>query len=132
MSPCAEVDEKLELRSDSYVSAITDCNQGPTRVFSSDRLISAFPPADHVGLELSLICEVERVYVWLDEEEGLFRVITIVDANDSALRDRIYERELAIIEALPKYNFDFHVLPRVGHALSDLVDYADKPAYSKR
>lgn len=131
MSPCAEVDERPELLSDSFVSAITDCREGPSKVFSSDRLFSAFRPADHVGLELSLIREVERVYVWLDEDENLFRVTTIVDANDVDLRDRIYDRELAVIEALPQYNFDFHVLPRVGHALNELVDYADKPAYSK-
>jgi hypothetical protein len=131
MSPCAEI-EKPGLRSDSYISAVSDSNPSEAQDFYTGSQVSAFPPADHVGLELSLIYEVERVYVWLAEDDNLFRVISVVDANDPALRDRIYERELAIMEALPWYDFDFHVLPRVGHALSELVDYADKPAYTKR
>lgn len=126
-----ESDEKSRmLRSDFYSSAVNDSQSGSSMQISSNRVLSVVKPDDNVWLELSLVSAVEKVYVWV--EEDLYKVVTVVNDNDPQLREQIYDRELAVIEGLPDYKFDFHVLPRMGHELSELVDYADKPAYRKR
>jgi hypothetical protein len=105
-------------------------NYNQAHVVTNWYSLSGYRPNDWIWVELSLVAEVECVFVWL--EEDMYRVVTIVNDNDEGLRDRIYERELALIEALPMYRFDFYVLPRMGNQLSALVDYAEKPAYRRR
>lgn len=88
-------------------------------------------PQDFAWLELSLVNEVERVFV--DKEGGrMFRILTVVNERSPELRKRIYQREKAIIDALPDYQFDFHILARINHELHEVIDCADRPSYSRR
>jgi hypothetical protein len=87
-------------------------------------------PQDFAWLELSLVDEVERIFVDR-ESDKLFRVLTVVNERSPELRKKIYQREKAIIDALPRYEFDFHILARMGHDLKEVVDCADRPSYSR-
>ena len=116
--------------SGGWISANTaKGSSGEAKPFSTGQAIGV-RPEDHVWLELSLIREIEHIFVY--PEDGLYRVVTIVDGNDAALRDRIYDRELAVMDALPSYTFDFHVLPRLGRNLSELVSSSKRAVYSRR
>lgn len=88
-------------------------------------------PEDFIWLELSMVPEVERVFV---ERRGgvagvAFQVMTVVNDRSPELRRRIFAREKAIIDALPQYEFDFDIFTRMNYKLEDLVSTCDKPSY---
>lgn len=84
-------------------------------------------PEDFIWLELSLVPEVERVFV--ECRGNHFEVMTVVNERDDTLRRKVFAREKAIIDALPHYGFHFGILTRMNYALKDLVSDFDKPAY---
>jgi len=126
----AESQEALKFHSGLFQGS--NCSETQTSQVSSstNAALSGYKPADWIWVELSMVAEVERVFVW--QEDDLYRVVSVVNKNDEAMRDKIYERELALIESLPTFRFDFYVLPRMGNELAELVDYSTKPAYSRR
>ena len=69
--------------------------------------------------------------VFVTSEDGIIKVLTIVDDNRLDLRNRIYAREAAIIDEYPRIEFDFHILPRMGHDLADVVDFSREIAYRR-
>lgn len=81
-------------------------------------------------IELSLVPEVERVFI--DREgDGEFRVISVVNKRDAEVRDRVYDREEAIMQAYPGLNFDFHVIARMGRKLEDVITKAGKLTFER-
>src|ERR1700682_1695055 len=55
---------------------------------------------DAVGMELSLVPEIESVFVECDKENGkAYRVISVINARDPAVRARVYNREQAVMDA---------------------------------
>jgi hypothetical protein len=87
-------------------------------------------PEDFIWLELSIVPEVERVFV---ERHGTdFSVVTVVNDRDPALRRRIYEREKAIIDTLADYQFNFGLLTRMNHDIKELIAGSEKPAYVRK
>jgi hypothetical protein len=86
-------------------------------------------PEDFIWLELSMVPEVERVFV---ERRGeAFQVMTVVNDRSPELRRRIFAREKAVIDELQQYDFDFDILTRMNHSLEDLVSMCDKPSYAR-
>lgn len=79
-------------------------------------------------IELSLVPEVEAVFIERDAE-GEFRIISVVNERDAAVRERVYAREEAIMEAYPGLKFDFHVIARMNRSLSDVISKAGKLAF---
>ncbi len=81
-------------------------------------------------IELSLVPEVENVF-FEREGDGEFRIISVVNERDAAIRDRVYAREEAIMEAYPGLKFDFHVLARMGRRLEDVISKAGKTVFER-
>lgn len=136
-----EVDNRPNVSADSgsTMRACSGQEDAPVRVKvrnDSQLLVKSKPnvytvrPQDFAWLEMSLVHEVERVFV--DKEGCLFRILTVVNERSPELRKKIYQREKAIIDALPRYEFDFHILARQNHDLNEVVDCADRPSYSRR
>jgi hypothetical protein len=86
-------------------------------------------PEDFVWLELSMVKEVERVFV--ERRGDAFQVIIVVNDRSPELRKRIFARERSIIDELSHYEFDFDILTRLNHDLNDLVGTTDKPSYAR-
>lgn len=94
---------------------------------SCNRLIVR--PEDFIWLELSIVAEVERVFV--ERRGNAFQVMTIVNDRSPELRKRIFAREKAIIDEWSQYEFDFDILTRMNYDLKDLVTTYDKPSYAR-
>jgi hypothetical protein len=97
------------------------------RVCSNTKLI--IKPEDFIWLELSMVPEVERVFV--ERKGDAFQVVTVVNDRSPELRRRIFAREKAIIDGLPQYEFDFDLFTRMNYNLEDLVSTCDKPSYAR-
>lgn len=110
---------------DAIISATdpTVATTGSGRVWRSDTkrhmLIS---PEIFIGLELSLVAEVERVYVERIADRKALRVMIIVNERDPNVRARVYAREQEVIEAHPHLDFDFYLHSRMNRNLEDVVD----------
>lgn len=91
--------------------------------------VLVFKPEDFIWLELSIVGEVERVFV--ERRGNAFQVMTVVNDRSPELRKRIFAREKEIIEEMPQYEFDFDILTRMNHKLDELVSTGDKPSYTR-
>jgi hypothetical protein len=88
---------------------------------------------DAVGMEFSLVPEVESVFVDCDKENGkAFRVISIINARDPDVRAKVYKREQAVMDAFRGIDFSFRVISRMNRNLSDVIDKVGRLAYQKR
>lgn len=81
---------------------------------------------DVVGLELTMVPEVESVFVE-KEDDSSFTVYTIVNERDLEVRSRIYDRELAILSALPGIALEFNILSRRNRPLESVIQSKEKP-----
>lgn len=121
----AEQPIQQEWESVQWIEALQNTAQVPT--ITTRNVVK---PEDFIWLELSMVPELERVFV--GRRGGSFDVMSVVNDRDIELRKRIFARERAIIEALPEYDFDFEILTRMGHDLGDLLTDSEKPAYVRR
>ncbi len=88
---------------------------------------------DAVGMEFSLLPEVESVFVECDKENGkAYRVISIINARDPDVRAKVYKREQAVMDAFRGIEFSFRVISRMNRNLSDVIDKVGRLAYQKR
>lgn len=77
----------------------------------------------YVGMELSLVPEVESVFVRSDNESGKgYTVLTVVNERDPAVRAKVYAREQAIMDAALGIDFSFRVVSRMNRNLQDMID----------
>lgn len=81
---------------------------------------------DCVGLELTMVPEVECVFVE-KEEPSTFTVYTVVNERDLDVRSRIYDREMAILSAHPGIGIEFNVLSRRNRPLEAVIRTKEKP-----
>jgi hypothetical protein len=51
----------------------------------------------------------------------LFQVFTIIDDDDEALYDEIYERERSLIRQFEGVHFDFNVIASRGRSIEEIV-----------
>jgi hypothetical protein len=86
------------------------------RLFGQVRTIEA-----NVGLEFSLIPEVECVTIQRQEDGKGLQVLTVVNDRSPEIRSKIYKREQALIDSYPMFEFDFHIVSRMGRPLSDVI-----------
>jgi hypothetical protein len=84
-----------------------------------------------VWRELSLVQDIERVCVEREENGTEYRVISIVNQRDRAVRAKIYEREQAIMDAYPSLNFDFHVASRMNRNINEIVYGVGKHSFER-
>ncbi|HVB98593.1 MAG TPA: hypothetical protein VNJ12_04580 [Candidatus Dormibacteraeota bacterium] len=102
-------------------------NMNVNLAFTNTRLV--IRPEDFIWLELSIVPEVERVFV--ERRGSAFQVMTVVNDRSPELRRRIFAREKAIIDDLSQYEFDFDLLTRMNCDLEDLVTTCDRPSYAR-
>jgi hypothetical protein len=88
--------------------------------------------ADFIGLEMSLVPQVETVFVHRSEESAKdVRVLVVVNARDPRVRAEIYKREQAIMDELPLADFDFHIISRENRPLQQIVTDAGEVALKR-
>lgn len=79
------------------------------------------PTIDSIIVDsLQALPEIERVYVVRGYGEGV-RVLTVVDEEEDAVYERIYEKELQISDNLPSVLFDFSIIARRGQPIDLLM-----------
>jgi len=131
---CIEKASSLERNRETVVVVGDDSPVSKTKkLWSNDfceRLM--FNPSAFIGMEMSLVPEVEDVFIYREDNTGkLLRVLVVIDKSDEAVRSNIYERERAIMDELGTTDFNFHVLSREGRNLSEVVTDAGEHAYRR-
>lgn len=85
-----------------------------------------------VGMEFSMVPEVESVFVESDKENGkAYHVISIINARDPEVRAKVYLREQAIMDEFPGVDFNFRVICRMNRNLSDVVNQVGTLAFQR-
>jgi hypothetical protein len=102
-----------------------------THRWSNVKWATHYNPQPLIGLELSLVREVESVFVELVQKQRTVRVISVINERNPGVRARIYAREQAIIDSFPMLDFDFRVISRANRPLSEVVDQLGTPAYRR-
>jgi hypothetical protein len=88
----------------------------------------------YVAFQLSLVPEVERVYTAF-RDNRVFYVWIVVGRWEREVRQRIYERQEAIIDEFTdesseqECSFDFYIVPREGERVEDLISQSIDLAY---
>lgn len=96
----------------------------PTLLLSSERCVSAslFPSGSleqAITDDFSTVPEVQRVMIERDSDDLL--VWVAIDNPDRATRDRIFDKQLSVIDAFPEINFDFNLVPYIDKNLGDVA-----------
>lgn len=104
---------------------------GLGKFWKSGNVKLLFSPEAFIGLELSLVREVERVFVDRDKNGKEFRVIEVVKDRDPDVRAKVYAREQAIIDAYPNLDFDFHIVARMNRDLRDVLSGIGKLTFER-
>ena len=91
-----------------------------------------FNPHVIIGMELSFVPEVDHVFVECEQSGKAFRVITVINEIDKTVETKIYEREEAIMDALPASDFEFQVLARHDRDVSETITDGGKLVFSRR
>jgi len=91
-----------------------------------------FNPHVIIGMELSFVPEVDFVFANCEQSGKEFRVITVIDEINSAVENKIYEREEAIMDALPSADFEFRILARHNRDLSEVMTDGGKLVFNRR
>lgn len=87
---------------------------------------------NYVGMELSLVPEVEAVFVKCDNENGNgYTIFTVINDRDPDVRARVYAREQAIMDTAKGIDFSFRVISRMNRNLSDIIDKVGKLAFRR-
>jgi hypothetical protein len=86
---------------------------------------------DFMGLELSLVPEVEKVFVDCIDKGKEYRVLTVVNDRDPAVRAQIYKREQAIMSEFKHSDFDFQIVARQNRCLAEILNPAGVLAFKR-
>jgi hypothetical protein len=88
-------------------------------------------PGDFIGLELSLVPKVEKVFVDSIDNGKEFRVLTVVNDRDHTVRADIYRREQAIMSEMKHSDFDFQIIVRENRCLAEIMNPAGVLAFKR-
>lgn len=88
-------------------------------------------PETFVGLELSLVPQVEAVYVIRVGSAKELKVTSVTNERDADVRSKVYAREQAIIDAYPNLNFDFNVIARRNRDLDEVFNQTGILAFKR-
>src|SRR5437016_2122057 len=80
-------------------------NQGT----SVQRIIN---PIVFIGLEMSFVPQVERVFVDASDNGREFQVTVVINERNPNVRSAVYKREQSIMDEICNSDFDFHILAR--------------------
>ena len=91
-----------------------------------------FNPHVIIGMELSFVAEVDCVFVDCEQSGKAFRVMTVINEIDRAVEAKIYEREEAIMDAVPAADFEFRILARHDRPVFEAITDGGKLVFSRR
>ncbi|MGA3322940.1 MAG: hypothetical protein ABSF45_00570 [Terriglobia bacterium] len=98
---------------------------------SRNKLVFSFET--FIGLELSLVPQVETIFVRSDSETGKgYTVITVINERDPHVRALVYAREQAIMDEARGIEFSFRVVSRMNRDLSSLIDNVGKVVFQRK
>jgi len=90
-----------------------------------------FNPHVIIGMELSFVPEVDCVFANCEQSGKAFRVTTVINEINEAIETKIYEREEAIMDALPSSDFEFRILARHDRNVSDVITDGGKLVFAR-
>jgi hypothetical protein len=64
-------------------------------------------------------------YVFIKSVDNATLVWVAVDDHRREVRERIFERELSIMDAFPEINFDFNLVPAMGRTAAEIASDAE-------
>jgi hypothetical protein len=102
-------EKKILVQSSTYLKSVTTRPLVPT--------VKHF-----IALKISAVPQVENVFTMVDEAIKTMYVYTVIDDFDALVRTKIYEKEKEIIDEFGMFDFDFHVISRMGAPLSECVN----------
>ncbi len=102
-------EKKISVRSSSYLKPLITKSLVPT--------VRHF-----IALMISAVPQVEHVFTVVDEAVKTMYVYTVIDDFDAAVRFKVYEKEQQIIDEFGMFDFDFHIISRMGAPLSECVN----------
>lgn len=112
------VDENDFEKNNQYYSSVMAFQRvkptGTTMIVSKQYSLKEF-----LCMELSIVPEVEKVYA--TRQGDVMHIYTVVDKFDASVREKIYDREVEIIDEFSYLDFDFNVISRRGRKLSDVL-----------
>jgi len=85
---------------------------------------------EFIAFEISLVPEVEAVFTAFRNE--VFYVWVIVSRFAADVTARIYDRQRAIIDEFPTFEFDFYIIAGLGRDPWDLVSESVKLVFQRR
>lgn len=85
---------------------------------------------EFIGFEISLVPEVETVFTAFRNQ--VFYVWVIVNRFAADVRTSIYDRQRAIIDEFPTFEFDFYIIAGLGRDPWDLVSESVTLAFQRR
>jgi|ERR1700733_4355043 len=88
-------------------------------------------PSDFIGLEMSLVDEVESVFAEPAPRKIGFHIFTVVNDRQPEIRAKIYAREQAIMDQFSNLEFDFRIVARRGRPLQDIISGLGDPIFSR-
>ena len=85
---------------------------------------------EFIAFEISLVPEVDAVFTAFRNE--VFYVWVIVNKFVEDVRARIYDRQRAIIDEFPTFEFDFYIIAGLGNDPWELVSESVTLAFQRR
>jgi len=102
-----------------------------SRSLRSDTQKMLLSPEIFIGLELSIVPQVQQVFVERIDRGKTMRVMVMLEGRDAEVRRRVYAREQAIIDEHPQFDFDFYTHQLMGRKPATVVDGIGKLAYKR-
>lgn len=84
-----------------------------------------------VGLQFSLVPEVESVFVDLVQKQKTVRVLTVINERSADVRAKIYAREQSIMDEFPALDFSFRILTRMNRDLHEMMEPVGTISYRR-
>ncbi len=84
---------------------------------------------EFIAYEISMVPEVETVFTAF--RNGVFYVWVIVNRFERDVRERIYERQRAVIDEFLNFEFDFYIIAGLGRDPWELVSESVTLAFQR-
>ena len=82
-----------------------------------------------LAIDLSLVSEVQHVLV--ERADGNLLVWVVLDNPSREVREKVFLKEMGLIEGFPEIDFDFNVVPAMGRHSHEIAAGA-KVVYSRK
>jgi hypothetical protein len=115
-----------EFSAQERVDAVT-ANPNGTNAYT--RQVETSRLNQFIGFELALVKQVE--FILSAYRDNVFYVWVIIQDFGDSVRREIYERQAAIIEQFPEFEFDFYIISRGARELDELVTESVEIVYEK-